>query len=99
MVPHSSSLPNHKAGSQEHPLCALLLLWLGMRSRGSEGGSGMCDLRGFELPEAGTGARHHEGRSISHHCGQPRDVWKEDGPEERSLGSTSILLGRLRRSA
>lgn len=26
-----------------------------MRSRGSEGGSGMCDLGGFELPEAGTG--------------------------------------------
>lgn len=99
MVPDNSSLPHRKAGSQEDRLCALLLLWLGMRSKGSEGGSGMCDFGGFELPEAGAGARHQEGRSISYHCGQSRDVWKEDGSGERSLGNTSILPGRLRRSA
>ena len=51
MVPDNSSLPHRKACSQEERLCALLLLWLGLRSRGSEGGSGMCDLGGFELPD------------------------------------------------
>ena len=85
MVPRNSSLPNHKAGSQEHRLCALLLLWLGMRSRGSEGGSGMCDLGGLNCQrlELELGITKAEASAITvaslGTCGRKkarrRDIW------------------------